>query len=113
MRNIARLFGWFVQGVGWFALCLAVIAVAAAAKGIRPYIGTDQTSLIVDLMSPDGHRGGARHYTILYCNYLTLHGIKTRALTSAPDQPLDHGCDWYERAPGMPASMRNSYFQEW
>ena len=32
---------------------------------------------------------------------------------SAPDKPLDHGCDWYERAPGMPASMRSSYFREW
>jgi hypothetical protein len=112
MRRIARWLGYVAQVVGWFAICLAVIVVIAAAKGIRPYIGSDQTQLIVDLAS-EGHLDGARHYTILYCNYLTLHGIKTRELTSVPDKRLVGGCDWYERAPSMPASMRSSYFDEW
>jgi hypothetical protein len=112
MRRVALWLGYVAQAIGWFAICLAVVEVVAAAKGIRPYIGSEQTQFIVDLGS-DGHLDGALRYTILYCNYLTFHGIKTREFTSAPGKPLDSGCEWYERAPGMPVSMRSSYFQEW
>src|SRR5262245_10376743 len=82
--------------LGWLFLCAIAAIAVAAVLGVN--VGSEKSAAYYDGLSKEDRIVGLGKITTLYCNYLTLQGLRTISVrdtgTTINGVPMGTRCTW-------------------